>query len=67
MVCKGGAVNQGPVIKFLFSLFHDWSFAQPSEARKMLNTVIISCAIIAAFGLLFFGLFMHFGRDWNGK
>jgi hypothetical protein len=33
----------------------------------MLETIIIASGVVTAFGLLFFGLFMRFGRDWNDQ
>jgi hypothetical protein len=33
----------------------------------MLDTIIITSGIMVAVSLIFMGLFMRFGRDWNGR
>jgi hypothetical protein len=33
----------------------------------VLDTIIVASGIMTAVSLLFLSLFMHFGRDWNGR
>lgn len=33
----------------------------------MLDTIIVASGIMVAVSLVFTGLFMRFGRDWNGR
>ena len=33
----------------------------------MLDIAVVTFGIVTAFGLVFFGLFMRFGRHWNGR
>jgi hypothetical protein len=33
----------------------------------MLDTIVVASGIMTAVSIVFLSLFMHFGRDWNGR
>ena len=65
--CVLASVNQYSGINRSFAACRGWYGSQCFEARKMLDTIIVASGVLTAFSLVFLSLFMHFGRDWNGR